>query len=233
MCAAAFVVQSGLRPNPGGTRPFKGWPFVGTRARGGGRGGAAAAVAAAVVAAGAEDGWKGAARKRSSNAAIGHLLDKEQESSSSGSSSSRSGWRNKQEANSASHWLGTRAIGRHSAAAERLLLKGTRCCSCRCRRLRKASAPSAAFFSSNECQVVELGHSPAPPAAARGSRQRPLRFGPYSRALTTATAPKASIRLRRMAGWRRRVARLGLGCCPRSSTAAAAALLPLLLLLVL
>jgi len=32
MCAAAFGVQSGLRPNPGGTRPFKGWPFVGTRA---------------------------------------------------------------------------------------------------------------------------------------------------------------------------------------------------------
>ena len=32
MGAAAFGVQSGLRPNPGGTRPFKGWPFVGTRA---------------------------------------------------------------------------------------------------------------------------------------------------------------------------------------------------------
>ena len=38
-------------------------------------------------------------------------------------------------------------------------------------------------------KVVELGHSPAPPAAARGSRQRPLRVGPYSRALITATAP--------------------------------------------
>jgi len=40
--------------------------------------------------------------------------------------------------------------------------------------------------------VVELGHSPAPPAAARGSRQRPLRVGPYSRALITATAPPPS-----------------------------------------
>ena len=89
------------------------------------------------------------------------------------------------------------AIGRHNAAA---------------------AAAERLLPLSNECKVVELGHSPAPPAAARGSRQRPLRVGPYSRALMTATAPPASIRLRRMAGWRRRVARLGLGlgCCPRS-----------------
>ena len=209
MGAAAFGVQSGLRPNPGGTRPFKGWPFVGTRAE--------------------QEQRKGEKKQqqRCHWPLVGRQGAGEQESS--GSSSSRSGWRNKQEASSASHWLGTRAIGRHSAAAERLLLKGTRCCSCRCRSRRKASAPSAAFVSSNECQVVELGHSPAPPAAARGSRQRPLRFGPYSRGLTTATAPPASIRHSpqakwRMAGWRRRVARLGLGLLP---------LLPLLLLLLL
>ena len=51
-CVRRFGVQSGLRPNPGGTRPFKGWPFVGTRAeqeqkeKEGGAVGAAAVVAA-------------------------------------------------------------------------------------------------------------------------------------------------------------------------------------------
>ena len=58
-------VQSGLRPNPGGTRPFKGWPFVGEKAegaRGGGGAVGAAAVAAAVVAAdGADAGGEEAA----------------------------------------------------------------------------------------------------------------------------------------------------------------------------
>ena len=33
-CVRRVGVQSGLRPNAGGTRPFKGWPFVGERAAG-------------------------------------------------------------------------------------------------------------------------------------------------------------------------------------------------------
>ncbi len=121
----------------------------------------------------------------------------------------------KQEANSQplAGGLMLLAIGRHNAAvaAERLLPL------------------------SNEWKVVELGHSPAPPAAARDSRQRPLRVGPYSRALITATTPPASIRLRRMAGWRRRVAQLGRAfakgkaaapSAPASAPAAAAASAP-------
>jgi hypothetical protein len=86
-----------------------------------------------------------------------------------------------------------------------------------------APAPSAAFF----LRVPGSGAGAFSSPTGGGARlaERPLRFGPYSRALTTATAPPASIRHSpqakwRMAGWRRRVARLGLGlgCCPRSST---------------
>ena len=55
-------VQSGLRPNAGGTRPFKGWPFVGAEGEGaGGGGGAEGAAAAAAAAAAAGAGGEGAA----------------------------------------------------------------------------------------------------------------------------------------------------------------------------
>ena len=75
----------------------------------------------------------------------------------------------------------------------------------------------------------EAGAFSSPTGGGARLAERPLRFGPYSRALITATAPPASIRLRRMAGWRRRVARLGLGLLLLPPLL----LLPLLLLLLL
>jgi hypothetical protein len=102
--------------------------------------------------------------------------------------------------------------------------QGTRCCSCRangsvaasCPLLPLLPLPPAFFFFFPRVPGGEAGAFSSPTGGGARLAERPLRFGPYSRALTTATAPPASIRLRRMAGWRRRVARLGLGCCPRS-----------------
>ncbi len=58
-CVRRVGVQSGLRPNAGGTRPFKGWPFVGERAEGARGGGGAVGAAAAAVAAAAGTAGEG------------------------------------------------------------------------------------------------------------------------------------------------------------------------------
>jgi hypothetical protein len=75
--------------------------------------------------------------------------------------------------------------------------QGTRCCSCRangsvaasCPLLPLLPLPPAFFFFFPRVPGGEAGAFSSPTGGGARLAERPLRFGPYSRALVTATAP--------------------------------------------